>query len=203
MQEARVHANPGTLYVDGSGGSDTANNCQTPATPCATIGHALSQAVNGDTILVAEETYTENLIVDKQVTLRGGYTISGTTWLSAVPGSSIIDGSGSTTSQPVVDFQPGSDGAILDGFNITGGSVGEKGGGINIESASPVIRSCFIQGNTALGQPSEFGGGGIAIAGGGSPLISNTLIFSNSALGGAGGVRVADSSFTMINSLVA
>src|SRR3990172_2852880 len=66
-----AYANPGTLYVHGATGSDT-GNCQNPAAPCRTIGYAISQAGNGDTILVTVGTYTENLVVDGvTLTLRG------------------------------------------------------------------------------------------------------------------------------------
>ena len=47
-----VHADPGTLYVDGTSGSD-ATSCTVPSAPCATIGYALSQARDGDTCLTA------------------------------------------------------------------------------------------------------------------------------------------------------
>ena len=69
---ASVHADPATRYVDGATGSNTPD-CTNPANPCATIGHALSQAADGDTILVAQGTYTENLVITKTVTLKGGY----------------------------------------------------------------------------------------------------------------------------------
>ena len=37
------------LYVSPAG-SDTSNNCQSGATPCATIQYAIGQATAGDTI---------------------------------------------------------------------------------------------------------------------------------------------------------
>ena len=52
-------------------GSDAANDCLINASPCRTIGHALTQAVSGDTIKLAEGSYAE-----------ASLTISGTTTLS-------------------------------------------------------------------------------------------------------------------------
>ncbi|MCD6344497.1 MAG: hypothetical protein J7M17_02670, partial [Anaerolineae bacterium] len=66
-----AHADPGTLYVDGATGSDT-TDCSSPATPCETIGYALTQAANSDEIRVAEGTYTETLGIGITVTLKGG-----------------------------------------------------------------------------------------------------------------------------------
>jgi hypothetical protein len=47
-----------TRYVDDSG-DNTANNCLTPGTPCATIQYAIDQAVSGDTINVRPGSYDE------------------------------------------------------------------------------------------------------------------------------------------------
>src|SRR5262245_34107665 len=46
-----------------TGGNDAANDCQTAATPCATIQHAIGQATSGDTIAVSEGKYVESLTV--------------------------------------------------------------------------------------------------------------------------------------------
>ena len=49
-------------------GTDGANDCTNPASPCATIGHALTQAaVEGDTISMVPGTYTESLVIDGMV----------------------------------------------------------------------------------------------------------------------------------------
>jgi hypothetical protein len=45
-------------YVNGVNGNDK-NNCKTPQTACKTIGHAISLASSGDSIMVAPATYTE------------------------------------------------------------------------------------------------------------------------------------------------
>ena len=48
-----------TRFV-GPTGSDTANNCTTKVTPCATLGHALAQAAAGDTVQLEPGTYLES-----------------------------------------------------------------------------------------------------------------------------------------------
>lgn len=51
-----------TWYVNGASGSDS-NNCTTSQTACKTIGHAISLASSGDSIMVAAATYTENVTI--------------------------------------------------------------------------------------------------------------------------------------------
>jgi hypothetical protein len=59
------------LYV-ATTGSDASNNCALAASPCATIGHALSQAAANDVIEVAPGRYPEHsLTVSVSVTIQG------------------------------------------------------------------------------------------------------------------------------------
>ncbi len=197
LEDHDHYASPETLYVDGTN-PNPGNG--TPSDPYRTITQAVSAGFNGDKILVAQDTYTENLTIDKDIDLYGGYAsyTSPVSWTRSITlHETIIDGNQGGS---VITFQSNSDGALLDGFTITGGNADEAGGGVTIDGASPTIRSCIVRGNTARGQW-EWGGGGIAIVGG-AVVISNTTIISNSVLGGAGGVRVGFGSVTMINNLV-
>ncbi|MEE9399197.1 MAG: hypothetical protein V3V23_02915, partial [Dehalococcoidales bacterium] len=78
---AGVHTTPGTIYVDAafSGAEDGGI-----ATPFNTIGEAITHASAGDTISVVAGTYTENVVVDKALTLQGasGATIAPTTLIA-------------------------------------------------------------------------------------------------------------------------
>jgi len=53
-------AEPTTIYVDDSGGADY-----------TTIGEALTNANNGDTVYVYSGTYNENILINKTITLTG------------------------------------------------------------------------------------------------------------------------------------
>ena len=59
-----------TRYVNGVSGSDS-NNCTSPSTACKTIGHAISLAVSGDSIMVAAATYAENLTISISLKVIG------------------------------------------------------------------------------------------------------------------------------------
>src|SRR5579872_5289044 len=76
-----VHA-AATWYV-APGGASSAPCGTSPATPCATITLALSQAASGDTISIAAGAYHELIELKQNVTLIG-----------AGAGKTIIDGTG-------------------------------------------------------------------------------------------------------------
>lgn len=69
----RLAPQVGDRYVT-TGGDDELNACIDPTDPCATVNHALSVANPGETIYIAAGTYLENVVVDRSVTLQGGYT---------------------------------------------------------------------------------------------------------------------------------
>src|ERR1700758_31223 len=71
-----------TWYVNGVSGSDS-NDCKSAATACKTIGHAISLASSGDSIIVAAATYTENLGIGISLKVIG-----------AGASTTIIDGGG-------------------------------------------------------------------------------------------------------------
>ena len=59
----------GGMFVVSPRGSDS-NSC-TAWAPCATIGHAVSLAADGDTVVVRRGTYTEDVTILVGLTLRG------------------------------------------------------------------------------------------------------------------------------------
>jgi hypothetical protein len=59
-----------TWYVDAANGNDT-NDCQSPASACRTIGHAISLASSGDSIVLAAATYAENLTLKFSINIFG------------------------------------------------------------------------------------------------------------------------------------
>ncbi|HET6177302.1 MAG TPA: hypothetical protein VFE61_10235 [Candidatus Sulfotelmatobacter sp.] len=59
-----------TWYVNGGSGND-GDTCASATTACKTIGHAVSLASSGDSILVSSGTYKENLSIAKSLRVMG------------------------------------------------------------------------------------------------------------------------------------
>ncbi len=188
-------ADPGTLYVDGATGNDT-GDCQDLDFPCQTIGYALTQAVDDDSIWIAEGTYLENLeISGLAVTLRGGYTVSGSQWIMDT-GETIVDGNDADR----VFFIHGGSEVWLEYLTITGGSAPEAqcwGGGVNVTNGDVTVRNALIIDNQALCTSGMSGGG----AGGGvnavfdegpATLAIEDSIISNNVAGDHGGAVGTD-----------
>jgi hypothetical protein len=201
-----VHADPGPVYVDGVTGNDDLA-CGGIGTPCKTIAWAHSvRAVDGDSVLIAAGTYTENLLLNGGIslTLRGGYVISGTAWLLDA-GETVIDGSG-TLSQSVVSVNNGS-AVILDKLTITGGRA-PGAGGVFAGNATVTILRCTIRDNILVGGD---GGAGVTAVNGPMTIVDSVVIRNRvdhpggpGGTGGAGGVRAGPPSpLTMVNTLVA
>ena len=141
------------------------------------IQDAVNAASTGDTINVGPGTWPGRLDYrGKDLLIRSTNGMQET----------ILDANGMSS---VVLFISGEgEGAILEGFTVTGGIgltfKGElTGGGIQIVETSPIIRDCHITGNTATF------GGGVAIWEG-NPLIENCLFTENHAEDDGGGLRL-------------
>ncbi len=166
-----------TIYVDDDGPADF-----------NTIQAAIDDANDGDTIIVADGTYTGdgNRDIDflgKAITLRS----------ENGPENCIIDCQGSEADpHRGFTFHSGEGpNSVLAGLTITNGAR-FGGGGIHCEYSSPKITNCVITNNTAL-LSSGFQGGFYSPGGGiscdnSSPTISNCIITGNQATGSGGGM---------------
>jgi predicted outer membrane repeat protein len=123
---------PQTIVVDGAGNGDF-----------TTIQDAIDSAFSGDTIIVRDGTYVENInFGGKAITLQS----------ENGPATTIIDGNFSGT---VVTFNSGegSD-SVLDGFTITNGDA--DGAGVHCgTSCSPTLNNCVFLNNIGY----TYGGG--------------------------------------------
>ncbi|HEY72542.1 MAG TPA: hypothetical protein G4N99_04645 [Thermoflexia bacterium] len=205
-----INYTTGDRYAANVGGAtDELNNCLIPSTPCRTIGHAVVQAVSGDTVKVAEGVYNENNVtLNKNITLRGGYYTSGPgAWEVSDPQGheTIVDAQGTGR----VFYVFGS--PTIEAFTIKGGDTAGSGGGIYIYSlGAPIIRGNVITGNTAgvygggihneMGAPTveqnvlaynEAARGGGFSSAAGSPGFWSNMVYDNAASADGGGVYVA------------
>ena len=138
-----------------------------------TIQAGLNAALSGDTVLVAANTYTENL---------GWPSRDGLVLLSADgAGSTVIDAgmTGRVIYFPNFAF---SRSTIVSGFTVTNGYA-VQGAGIYIYRGSPCIYKNVVQRNIAEGTSTWVYGGGIFCNGTGTPLIVENTIQGNVAKG--------------------
>ena len=147
-----------------------------------TIQAGIAFAVAGDTVLVADGTYSGlgNQNIDFYGKAIAVMSENGAEFC-------VVDCNGSSRgflfqNQEYLD-------SLLQGFSIINGATSENGGGIFISSASPTISSCKISSCSAT-----YLGGGIYCSGDGyAPHITSCDISNNSALNIGGGVYIENS----------
>ncbi len=186
-QDARAHTSPGSQRTAPAGAAPTAGKVYD------NIQSAIENASDGTIIWVAPGTYYEfgidfqgKAIQVMSIAMAGDTVINGEN-----------DGGGDA---PVVTFETEeTNDAVLDGFTITNGSS-SLGGGISIFNASPTIRYCTISSNSAIR------GGGIRVLGAApdntQAVLSNILVSNNVAQTDGGGIYVKNASPILSNCVV-
>lgn len=165
---------------------------------------AIQQAINassdGDTVLVAQNTYYENINFNGKNILLTSYYVFGND-VNYIA-NTIINGSQPNhpdTASCILIVSGEDSAATLQGFTLTGGTGTKwldehgagtyvEGGGILITLSSPTIRNNLIIDNEAIrtgAGVTSAGGGGIRV-GDGNPRIINNVIASNSGMYGGG-----------------
>ncbi len=158
---------------NGNDGSD----CRSSALPCRTIQYALDIANSVDTILVAQGTYTYDpavnsctflpqngksvvCIVDKILSIFGGYSTSN--WTTAHPAANLT----------VIDGQNAYRGVFLIGNNSTT---------VSLDMEGITIQNGRTQGPFIPGDPSGFGGGMVVS---GARVTLRDMVFKNNKVYG-------------------
>jgi len=147
--------------------------------PNGSIGAALAAAQPGDTLRVAAGTYVENLVIDKVVTLEGGWNAD-CTQRDVAANVTIVQPADDTMSVVTIDgptADPSVPPPVIDGFTITGGRAAQgsnHGGGVRIIESNAVIRNNHIYSNTAY-----LLGGGVGWLGDGQLRMINNVIRTN------------------------
>ena len=161
-----------------------------------TVQAGINAAVNGDTVLVAEGTYSVNLVLTKKIVLGSLYIIDDST---SHISKTILDGG--TPSHPdsgsVLLILDGTDSTtVISGFTIQNGS-GTKvtypdgtfvvGGGISIIAGGATITHNVVVNNECISATLSCGAAGIEVDGnlaftlGPKPwIITNNIIANNS-----------------------
>jgi uncharacterized membrane protein len=159
----------------------------------ATIAAAITAATPGDRLLIeGGVTFNENIVVNKDLTLEGGYN-------GCASGSSnqtIIDGGGSGR---VADIQQELD-VTLENLILTNGSSGAEGGGIRFAVSTGTgdltLNNVNIHGNTSTW------GGGLWVGPDAQVTGYDVHIYDNTASAYGGGVRLFGGRAALENSSV-
>jgi predicted outer membrane repeat protein len=159
-----------------------------------TIQSAINASNNGDTVLVSDSTYYENIrFMGKRIVVASTYlTTRDTSHISRT----VIDGGGSALgdSASVVYFVSGEDtNSVLCGFTVRGGkgtsAMGFRaGGGVLCVSGARLVRN-IITGNTLSG--GQLWGGGVEAENGQMLIMEQNIVAGNTLSGNwAGGAGV-------------
>lgn len=165
-----------TAWYVAPAGND-ASDCQSPATPCATINGVLGKAgfVAGDTVRVAVGVYTgvltEVIMLDRSVTLSGGWNDAFTTQV----GTSVIDGQRTRRGITVLAGVT----ATLDYFTVQYGNGGDLAGGIYNGGGLALSNGAVV---------SNGGNNGGGIYNSGSLDLFDTRVMTNTGVGRGGGI---------------
>ena len=184
-----VRAASTLLYVAPGG------NCG-GATPCySSVQDAVDAALQNDEIRIAAGLYTginnkgglaQVVYIDKNLTLRGGYTTSD--WNNPDPDNNVTEIN--ALGQGRVMVITGTVEVTLDGLRLTygnGANQGDDGGGLFVHGAILTLRNTHILSSTVT----DGLGGGVALVRS-QAVLQNCIIEGNSAQDG-GGVGVLDS----------
>jgi hypothetical protein len=152
---------------------------------------------------VAAGTYIEYVVINKTVTLQGGWN---STFTARDPAAyrTTLRPPDASFSVVYIQGQFGNPGAVaptLDGFTITGGGGGNHGGGLRITSSNAVVSNNVITGNVGY-----LLGGGVWVQNG-APLLQNNHIQNNHITPGSGGwgggVMLENTQATLIGNVIA
>jgi len=169
-----------------------------------TIQAGIGAAGEGDTVVVAENTYYENInFLGKAITVASEFILDGDT---SHISKTIIDGSqpSDPNYRSVVTMKTGEDTtSVLSGFTITGGKGNKfnylgvsvtEGGGVALLFCGGKITDNIIQGNEVIDPNGFKGGGGIGalVYKNHTAVIRNNIIRNNSGSGWSmgGGVHI-------------
>ena len=149
-----------TWYVDGVNGSDS-NDCKSQANACATIGHAISLASSGDSVMISPTTYQENLTIIINLQLIGSGAAK-----------TIIDGTGSGSVVGILNTA-----AVVGISGVTMQNGIASGGAGILNWGTLTVDKSILKGNMSLSETSSAGGG---IFSSGTLTVTNSTFSNNS-----------------------
>ena len=160
-------AHAATRFVDGNGGNNSGNDCLNSASPCATIQFAINSAGAGDVIQIADSIYTETVVIDKALSLRGQSRASTIVQAAAQRGQAAdrVISVADDTSLDISDL------------TVRHGNSDLNGGGIECIGGDLLIERVLFTDNDADGQ-------GAGLASGNNIIVMNDVVFRDNGNSG-------------------
>ena len=177
-----------TLYVAQTG-SDSGNSCTTSSSPCATITKGISAMAGGDTLVIGDGTYAEQM---GQV--PSGAEAAYTTVMAANDWGVTIDGSGFADNYND-GIRVGGNYIVIRGFHVMMNQANPTNQGINLPGPSHVkIQRCSVSYSGVTGNVA-----GIAVG----PTADYVLVEECYVYGGSRyGILVYQSTHTVVRRCV-
>jgi len=207
-----VTAGGGTMHVDGNNAGDQDGSA---LHPCRTIQAAIDIAGDGDTVKVAQGTYTENVVLNHAVLLLAGFQgNSAANYAAGQPGDFVTRStdhvSRVTTIQspsranPVVGLEnwapPEPVTYAVDGFTLTGGF-----NGVSVDGSGPVdffISQNLITNNGPETPVTYDAGGGIRAEGVNTLVLDNQILNNRTDWGGGFFIWTGANTFLVQGNLI-
>jgi len=165
----------------------TGNTLNVPA-QYPTMQAGIDAATDGDTVLVAAGTYTENLVWEgKSIALIGA-------------GADVTTINGNQSGSCLVMRNVPETGRV-EGFTFTGGWA-ESGAGLRLDCSCPTVTKNTIRANWSTGASWDTDGGGGVCLWYSSPTLTENTISDNIALYWGGGLKLWDSSPVLTNNTI-
>jgi len=173
---AHAASPPPPIYVSAAGSDTTGKGSL--STPFATISHAVSTAVSGQTVIVEPGTYKEMVLITKQLTLMSQ---------TLQPSSTTIDAAGQPVGIAVLGAS--ASGTVVEGFTVTGAN----NEGILVQDSSNVVVDNNFVSNNAFNVIAGLGEvKGIQLTGTSESTVAGNTVVGN----GYGGIGVTDDGAT-------
>lgn len=207
----------GTIYVDPTGSDETGDG--TLGNPYQTIQQGLRTSRHGDTVIVENGTYNENITfyghlayVTSRYYTGGDINDINATVIDGQANGPVVTFNGTENNRAVLHGLTVQNGYTLNGggifcayssptvshCNIVDNTVDQYGGGMYNVYSSPVIEFCLFNGNTA---PGNFGFGGAIYAAYGAPLVTNCTSVGNSSYSIGGSIYAYSSDMAVVNTI--
>ncbi len=186
VYDGYVRVASSTVYVTAGNTAGQAFPYDSAATGYSSLKTAVSEALDGYTLLIGEGIYetTDQISFNKALTLRG---------LGDTPEAVIVRNTSVTTNSYYHrTLEMNNAAGRIENITIEDGRVRNENGG-NLRLVTGVVSNCVIRGGIAVADGSNGAGGGVAIAGAATLthcVISNNVVVGTSSNQGLAGGAV-------------